>query len=143
LAYVAATDAVIPQWTTVSRAIGENGGKARPQDFVSEVNADSQLLRQLGQIRFSGHTALLAANFESYVRSYVLELQLVVRRGPTASAMATLGHLDRQRSGASSLLRVALGLSPNYACQWLRPGAVPGLGASTNGGAGMPAGGTG
>jgi hypothetical protein len=125
LAYVAATNAVIPQWNAVSVAIGQNGGKARPQDFVTEENADSQLLGRLGGIKFSGNAASLAADFESYVRSYVLKLQLVLRQGPTASAMTTLGQLDRQRTAASSRLRAALGLSPSFPCQWLRPGAAP------------------
>ncbi len=143
LAYVAATNAVIPQWNAVSHAIGENGGMARPQDFLSEVDADSQLLGRLDEVSFAGHTASLAADFELYVRSYVVKLQTVVRHGPTTTAMATLGQLDRKRAAASRLLRVALGLSPSYTCQWLRPGAVPGGAVSTYGGFGTPSGRTG
>jgi hypothetical protein len=137
LAYVAASNAVVPQWTAVSRAIGENGGKARPEDFLSEMNADSQLLDRLDEIRFPGRTAALAADFETSLRGYVLQLGRIIRRGATAPATATLARLYRRRAATSSLLRSALGLSPGYACQWLRPGT--GLGTGPASGAPTPA----
>jgi hypothetical protein len=137
LAYVAASNAVVPRWTAVSRAIGENGGKARPQDFLSEMNADSQLLDRLDGIRFPGHAAALAADFETSLRGYVLQLGRIIRRGATAPATATLERLYRRSAATSSLLRSALGLSPGYACQWLRPGT--GLGTGPASGAPTPA----
>jgi hypothetical protein len=152
LAYVAASNAVVPQWTAVSRAIGADGGKARPQDFLSEMNADSQLLARLDEIRFRGRTAALAADFETSLRGYVLQLGRIIRQGATAPATATLERLYRQRAATSSLLRSALGLSPGYACQWLRPGTSLGTGPASGaptpapgapGGGVTPSGGTG
>jgi hypothetical protein len=122
LAYIAATNAVVPQWTAISRALGKNGGQARPQDFLSEMRADSRLLDRLDEISFPGHTTALAANFETSLRRYVLQLGQIVQHGATQPATATLNRLYSQRIAASSLLRTALGLSPEYACQWLRPG---------------------
>jgi len=122
LAYIAATNAVVPQWTAISRALGKNGGQARPQDFLSEMKADSRLLDRLDEISFPGHTAALAANFETSLRRYVLQLGQIVQHGATQPATATLNRLYSQRVASSSLLRTALGLSPEYACQWLRPG---------------------
>jgi hypothetical protein len=129
LAYVAATNAVVPQWTAVSHSIGENGGKARPQDFLSERDADTRLLGRLHEIKFPGRTAALAADFETSLRGYLVQLQRIIRRGATGPATATLERLYRQRASASSLLRAALGLRPGYACQWLRPGTGLGAGA--------------
>lgn len=122
LSYIAATNAVVPQWTAISRALGKNGDQARPQDFLSEMKADSYLLERLDEISFTGHAAALAANFETSVRKYVLQLGRVARHGATPSATATLNRLYHRRDVASGLLRTALGLSPEYACQWLRPG---------------------
>jgi hypothetical protein len=122
LAYIAATNAVVLQWTAISRALGKNGGQARPQDFSSEMKADSRLLDRLDEISFPGHTAALAANFETSLRKYVLQLGQIVQHGATQPATAALNRLYSQRVAASSPLRTALGLSPQYACQWLRPG---------------------
>jgi hypothetical protein len=122
LAYIVATNAVVPQWTAISRALGKNGGQARPQDFLSEMKADSRLLDRLDEISFPGHTAALAANFETSLRKYVLRLGQIVQHGATQPATAALNRLYSQRVAASSPLRTALGLSPQYACQWLRPG---------------------
>ncbi len=122
LAYIAASNAVVPQWTAVSRAMGENGGKARPQEFLSEINADSQLLDHLDEIRFPGRTAVLAADFETSLWEYVLQLGRMIHQGATAPATATLERLYLRRAATSSVLRSALGLSPRYACQWLLPG---------------------
>jgi hypothetical protein len=135
-AYVAASNAAVPEWTAISHAIGANGGRARPEDFVSEVNADSQLLSRLGRTKFSGPTASLATDFEAYVHRYLLQMQLIIRRGVNPPAIATLDNLYRQRAAASGLLRTALGLSSTYACQWLRPGTALGAGAPTQAGGG-------
>jgi len=131
LAYVTASNEVVPQWTAISHALGANDGRARPADFVSEVNADSQLLSRLERIKFSGRTAVLATDFEAYVQRYVLEMRLIIQRGVTPPELATLDHLYRQRAAASGRLRTALGLSSTYACQWLRPGTGLGTGATT------------
>ncbi len=122
LAYIAASNAVVPQWTAVSHAIGDKDGKARPQDFLSEMNADSRLLGRLDEIKFSGRAAILATEFETSLRKYLRQLQRIAQGGATPGATATLDRLYSRRATASSLLRAALGLSPDYACQWLRPG---------------------
>jgi hypothetical protein len=102
--------------------LGENGGQAQPQDFLSEMKADSRLLDRLEEITFTGRTAALAASFEASLRKYVLQLGRIARAGATQPATATLNRLYVQRVAASDLLRTAFGLSPGYACQWLRPG---------------------
>jgi hypothetical protein len=122
LAYIAATNTVIPQWTAISRALGKDGDQARPQDFLAEMKADSHLLDRLDEITFPGPTATLAANFEMSLREYLLELRQIVLHGASQRATAALNRLYIQRVAASSPLRTALGLTPQYACQWLRPG---------------------
>jgi hypothetical protein len=102
--------------------MGGNGGKARPQDFLSEMNADSHLLGLLDDIEFPGRAAVLAADFETSLREYVLQLGHIIRGGASPPATATLGRLYDRSATASSLLRTALGLSPEFACVWLRPG---------------------
>jgi hypothetical protein len=130
---VAATNLVVPQWIAIAQSIASNGGNARINDFVSEMNADSKLLAELDRISFSGQTAGLAASFETYLREYVAEVRLIVRQGATAAEMAELDHIDQERSDASGLFRAALGLSANYGCQWVHPDSVQSPGVALYG----------
>jgi hypothetical protein len=122
-AYVATTNALVPQWTAITRSLGSRSDVAQPQDFMAEADTDQQFLAGLEKIRFPGQLAALATNLEMYVREYVDQLQFVLHQGPSAPAISRLDKLDSAESYASELLRGGLGLGPSY-CEWLRPSST-------------------
>jgi hypothetical protein len=121
VAYVSSLNAVVPLWISITQSLASNGYIARPQNFVAEASADSELLRGLEVVEFPGPEEVPAARFESALGGYIGELQLITRNGPTQGALATLGQLRTRLATATHLLRKALGMSTSYNCQFLDP----------------------
>jgi hypothetical protein len=123
-AYTSALNAVVPLWVSITQSLASNGYVALPQDFVAEASADSELLKALVPVHFPNHAVIPAAGFESTLREYIAELELIVHAGATPGASATLGQLQVRLDHASRLLRKALGMSGTYNCQFVSPVAT-------------------
>ena len=120
-AYVSSLNMVVPLWISITQSLAANGYVALPQNFVEEASADSELLNALERVNFPSHDGLTAAAFESTLREYIAELELIIRNRATPAESATLGQLQVRLDHASRLLRKTLGMSGTYNCQFVSP----------------------
>jgi hypothetical protein len=118
---VSSLNLVIPQWISITQSLASNGYVALPQNFVEEASADSELLNASVHVNFPSHDRVPAAAFESTLREYIAELELIIRNRATPATPPTLGQLQVRLDHASRLLRKALGMSGTYNCQFVSP----------------------
>jgi len=120
-AYVSSLNAVVPQWISITQSLASNGYVARPQNFVAEASADSELFKALARVNFRAHDLGPATGLESALHEYIAGLELIIHNGATPGASATLGRLQGTLDYAARLLREALRMSRTYNCQFVNP----------------------
>jgi hypothetical protein len=122
LDYINAVNADYPGWLQVTQLIQSNNNNVNLQMLQLQSKIDTNFLRQLRSIPFTGATLEPARQLEADVSSYLKDMA-------TAEASSNLGStalwsqmdaVSNDRSNASSALRTALGL-PQSSCDVQRP----------------------
>jgi hypothetical protein len=122
LDYIDAVNADYPGWLQVTQLIQSDDNNVNLQILQLQSKIDTNFLRQLRSIPFTGAALEPARQLEADVSSYLKYMATAEASGNLGSSAlwSQMDAVSNDRSNASSALRTALGL-PQSSCDVQRP----------------------